>query len=511
MTYRGRVTETFDLVVVGSGAGAMTAAYLAAAAGLSTVVLEKTRFIGGTSAYSGGACWLPGTQVQARAGVPDSTQSARAYLTSVIGTPDPVKVEAFLAQAPQLVADLEAKGLAFEWLPFPEYFDADGRVPSGRSIQPQSIARDELPAAAAALIRPPVERDRAGQPGRRTLSGGQALIGRLLAMFLAAGGQVRIGCRVSGFSTDNGRVTGVLGDSDGAGFEVGARHGVMLAAGGFERSQRLRDLHGVPGAAAWSMAPSGTNTGETLEAAIALGAGTAGLDQAWFCPGVLQPGGEGSFTLGVRGGMIVGADGARYANECLPYDRFGRQMATAAGAIPSWFVFDSREGGRLPAIAMPEGDPEQHLAAGTWVEADTIEELAAAMGVPADRLAASVAAFARDAQAGTDSEFSRGADEYDTFFAGGGPPGAVLAPLAQPPYRAAQIVLSDLGTKGGVLTDSSARVLTGAGEVIPGLYAVGNSAASMTGEWYPAPGVPIGTAMVFASLAVGTITAGVRS
>ena len=70
---------------------------------------------------------------------------------------------------------------------------------------------------------------------------------------------------------------------------------------------------------------------------------------------------------------MVDATGNRYANECLPYDRFGREMAKAPERIPSWFVFDSREGGRLPAIAMPEGDPAEHLAAGTWVQADTLD------------------------------------------------------------------------------------------------------------------------------------------
>jgi len=76
--------ETFDVVVVGSGGGALTAAHLAARAGLATVVAERTDRLGGTSAYSGGACWLPGSAVQQRAGIPDSTASARAYLDAVL-------------------------------------------------------------------------------------------------------------------------------------------------------------------------------------------------------------------------------------------------------------------------------------------------------------------------------------------------------------------------------------------------------------------------------------------
>src|SRR4051794_32310167 len=173
--------QVFDIVVIGSGGGALTAAHLAQRRGLRTAVVEKTDRVGGTSAYSGGACWLPGSAVQRRAEIADSTDSARAYLAAILDHPDQEKVEAFLAEAPRLVATLEEDpALAFEWLPFPEYFDAPGRVSWGRSIQPVSVRRDQLPAEVARLVRAPVERDRAGAEGRNILSGGQALIGRLL-------------------------------------------------------------------------------------------------------------------------------------------------------------------------------------------------------------------------------------------------------------------------------------------------------------------------------------------
>ncbi|TQS39654.1 FAD-dependent oxidoreductase [Cryptosporangium phraense] len=492
--------DTFDLIVVGSGGGALTGAALAAKAGLSVVVLEKTDRCGGTSAYSGGACWLPGSAVQQRAGNADSTESAREYLGHLLEAPDKDRVEAFLAHAPELVAELEADpGFEFEWLPFPEYFDAPGRVPMGRSIQPVKIRRDALPEAAAALVRPPVEQDRAGLAGRRTLTGGQALIGRLLALVFRDGGTVRTGHRVAGLLTDGGRVTGVVATVDGASVELHARRGVLLASGGFEGEQSLRTRSGVPGQAAWTMAPAGTNTGEPIQAARSLGADTALLDQGWFCPGPLQPDGRGSFALGVRSGLIVDATGVRYANECLPYDRFGREMAAdPSRRVPSWFVFDGREGGRLPAIAMPEGDEAEHLAAGTWVRAGTIGELAAAMGVDGPALAATVDRFNGFAADGVDPDFGRDRDEYDTFFTGG----PTLVPLDTPPFTAARFVLSDLGTKGGLVTDAHGRVLRPDGSVIDGLYASGNASASVVGAVYPAPGVPLGTAMVFASLAV---------
>ncbi len=497
-------------MVVGSGGGALTGAALAAKHGLSVCVVEKTPLVGGTSAYSGGACWLPGSQVQQRAGIPDSTEGARTYLGAILEDVDEQKVEAFLATAPRLVADLEDDpDLDFEWLPFSEYYDAPGRVPFGRSIQPTNIKRAELRSEVADLVRPPVERDRAGESGRNTLSGGQSLIARLATIVLREGGTIRTNLPVTGLVTDPddpddpaGRVVGVAGMSPEGPVTIGARLGVLLAAGGFEGNEVMRREHHVPGDTAWTMAPRGTNTGEPIEAAVALGAATDYRPLGWFCPGLEQPDGGGSFTLGFRSGLMVDQTGHRYANECLPYDRFGREMARAPERIPSWYVFDSREDGRLPAIAMPEGDPAAHLEAGTWVSADSLEGLAEAAGLPVDTLVETVERFNGYAETGVDPDFHRGEDEYDVFFAGGTGPNKALTPCTAPPYYAARFVLSDLGTKGGLVTDAAGRVLREDGTPIPGLYAAGNTAASVFGSVYPGPGAPLGSAMVFAALAV---------
>jgi 3-oxosteroid 1-dehydrogenase len=506
------VTDEYDVVVVGSGGGALTGAALAAKAGLSVCVVEKTPLIGGTSAYSGGACWLPGSQVQQRAGIPDSTEGARDYLAAILEGADQEKVEAFLETAPRLVAELEDDpDLDFEWLPFSEYYDAPGRVPFGRSIQPTNIKRAELPPAVAELVRPPVERDRAGEGGRNTLSGGQSLIARLATILVREGGSIRTNLPVTGLVTDpddpEGRVTGVAAMTPEGPIQLGARRGVLLAAGGFEGNAAMRRAHQVPGDPAWTMAPLGTNTGEPIEAAVALGAATDFRPLGWFCPGLEQPDGGGSFTLGFRSGLMVDQTGRRYANECLPYDRFGREMAKEPERIPSWYLFDSREDGRLPAIAMPEGDPAAHLEAGTWVSAATVEDLAEAAGLPADTLAETVERFNGYAASGVDEEFHRGEDEYDVFFAGGHGSNKALSPLDAAPYFAARFVLSDLGTKGGLVTDPAGRVLRADGSPIPGLYAAGNTAASVFGSVYPGPGAPLGSAMVFAALAVEDMTA----
>ncbi|HEY9562156.1 MAG TPA: FAD-dependent oxidoreductase [Nocardioides sp.] len=491
----------YDVVVVGSGAGAMTGAYLAAKAGKKVAVVEKTDRLGGTTAYSGAAAWLPGTVVQERAGLVDSTESARTYLNALLDEPDQVKLEAFLAESPELVTKLEEDPLLeFQFQAFPDYFERPGRVPGGRSFVPTPLPLEQI-GERLDLVRPPVDRERVGKSHHlgQPLAAGRAYIGRfLLALDATGNGTVHTGVAVDELITEDGRVVGVAGNgTNGARVRLAARDGVLLAAGGFERNHEERARHGVPGNAAWTMAPEGSNTGEPIAAAVALGAATDLMDQAWFTPGIAHPDGSAAFTLGFRGGLIVDQNGTRYANESLPYDQMGRQMAADPARIPSYVIFDNTSMGHIPAIAIPEGNPEDHLAAGTWTRADSLVALADEIGVPGDALVSTVERFNGFAEAGDDEDFDRGKDEFATYFAS-----PVLVPVAQGPFYAARLLLSDLGTKGGLVTDVDARVLREDGSAIEGLYAAGNTSASMTGKHYPGPGAPIGTAMVFASRAV---------
>ncbi|WP_106399331.1 FAD-dependent oxidoreductase [Actinocorallia populi] len=496
--------EHVDVIVAGSGAGAMAGALTAAAKGLRTVVLEKTPLLGGTSAYSGAAIWLPGSQVQERDGAGDSTGSARTYLKALLGEESAEYREAFLATAPEVVEFLENDpAVEFKWQPFPDYFDAPGRLDMGRAFIPRVLPRERI-GELAALVRPPVDRDRAGlgHDPDAPLVQGRALIGRLLLALTATGNAtVRTGTALTGLVVEDGRVVGVEAEGHDGPVRLRAERGVLLAAGGFERDPATREAHGVPGSAEWTMAPAGSNTGGAIAAAARIGAATGLMDQGWWCPGLATPDGGAAFTLGFRGGLIVDASGNRFANESLPYDQMGRRMAEAPGRVPAHLIFDSRSEG-LPAISIPTAVPDEHLAAGTWIKADTLAELAGKLDLPADALTATVERFNGFAEKGVDEDFHRGEDAYDRFFSTGKGPNPALVPVDRPPYYAAKVVLSDLGTKGGLRTDTDGRVLDASGAPIPGLYASGNSSASFTGPYYPGPGIPIGTAMVFAYRAV---------
>lgn len=503
-------TTECDVLVVGSGGGALTGAYTAASQGLRTLVLEKTPLFGGTSAYSGAAVWLPGTAVQERAGIGDSTDKARTYLRAVVGDEEIDRQEAYVTTAPEVVDLLERDPhIEFEWRAFPDYYKAPGRMDYGRAINPLDLPGDEV-GELREVIRPEADVDRAGEPHPEgTLNGGRALIGRLLMALYGTGhAELRTETAARSLIVEDGRVVGVLAtDAAGETIRIRATRGVLLAAGGIEGSAALRTENGTPGRAEWSMGPRGANTGDLLQAAVEVGADTALLDEAWWCPGVELPDGSGAFMVGVRGGILVDSSGERYLNESLPYDQFGRAMIEH-GSAGSYLVFDSKEGGPvLPAISIPQISAEKHHAAGTWVSADTIEELAEKIGVPADALRRTVEQFNDFAKHGVDEAFHRGEDPYDNFFCPPGtgadaPPNPALSPVAQGPFHAARIVLSDLGTKGGVRTDADARVLRADGSPIDGLYAAGNTSASLSGRFYPGPGVPLGTAMVFSYRAV---------
>ena len=163
-----------------------------------------------------------------------------------------------------------------------------------------------------------------------------------------------------------------------------------------------------------------------------------------------------------------------------------------------WLVADARHARRyLRTFAL---DPRLNKAmrkAGIMVEAGTVEELAGRLGVASARLQATVQRFNGFARAGVDGDFGRGNSAYDRYH--GDPtvrPDPCLGPLRKGPFTAFRVVIGDLGTKGGVVTDADGRALREDGSVIGGLYSAGNDSASVMGRTHPGPGSTIGRAAV---------------
>ena len=74
-----------DLLVVGSGNGAMTGAICSHDMGVrSILMIEKGSRFGGTSALSGGGVWAPGNRYARQADAQDSYEEALEYLEHTI-------------------------------------------------------------------------------------------------------------------------------------------------------------------------------------------------------------------------------------------------------------------------------------------------------------------------------------------------------------------------------------------------------------------------------------------
>ena len=498
-------TERYDVVVVGSGGG-LIGAYIAASRGLRTLVIEKTEYVGGTTAYSGAGLWLPGNAAMDRAGIEDGPDVARPYLDAIVGDDAPASLrEAFLQAGPPMIDELEQNPRFqwFSWLGVPDYFEGlPGSLKKGRTTFPPDIARSEL-GDLEPLVRRPLWTERWGVDAGEVMIGGQALIGRALLAFMETGnGTIRTNTALERLLVEDGAVVGVEALSLGSPVRFLADRGVLLAAGGFEHNRELRQQYQAPLTDEWTSGCPG-NTGDALRAGIEVGADTALLEEAWFAPGLVVPDDRPVFYTMVWSGIWVNDAGERFMNERLPYDRAGHELlrlhrTTSVSHIPAHWVFDQRQidrngFGGLPVEPQVPGwvDVDRWLEAGTLKRADTLDELAEQIAVPAGALTKTVEEFNGFARKGVDERFHRGEAPWDrvvVHLVGArheDGPNPCLGVIDQPPYYAAQIVVTDLGTKGGLRTDERARVLRPDGSVIKGLYASGNTMAPVTGTGLP--------------------------
>ena len=503
-----------DVIVAGSGGG-IAGAYTAAREGLSVLLVEATDQFGGTTAYSGGGgMWFPCNPVLQRAGSDDTLEAALTYFHAVVGdrTPRDLQDTYVLGGAP-FIEYLE-KDSAFEFmvLPWPDYY---GSAPGARNDGYRHTIPVPLPDSAlgrySGLVRGPLDTERLGAPAPDLLSGGRALVGRFLAALdKLPHADCRRNAPLTELIVEDGAVVGAVIEQDGNPVRVQARRGVLLASGGFEQNAAMRAQYRVPGSAEDTMgAPQ--NTGMAHQAAMAIGADTDLMDQAWWSPGMTHPDGRSAFALWFTGGIFVNQDGRRFVNESAPYDRIGRevirQIEAGQTTLPFWMVYDNRAADIPPvgATNVSMVDAAQYREAGLWHTADTLGELADIIGVPAANLEATIERFNTLAADGVDTDLGRGDEPYDRVFTGGASP---LVPIDTPPYHAAAFGLSDLGTKGGLRTDTHARVLNRDGSPIPGLYAAGNTMAAVSGTTYPGGGNPIGASMLFSHLAALDMAAG---
>jgi 3-oxosteroid 1-dehydrogenase len=540
--------ETFDFVVVGSGGGSMCAALVMRAADKSVLVLEKTEQVGGTTAVSGGVMWIPDNRFMKSEGVADSQEQAVSYLDTVVGDHDDTpgasreRRLAYVEEAPRMIDFLVSRGIRLRRIPsWPDYHAAPGESVPGRTVVSELFDLNRLgewksrlrpgfvPLAAnldEAMMLPYFKRSGASRKilarvigrtilsrltGKHLVTAGQALQGQMLLASREAGAEIRVNAPVKQLLVDEGRVTGVVIERNGADWTIGARLGVLINAGGFARNQRMLDRY-IPGTSVeWSNTAPG-DTGEMIEEGVRIGAAIAQMDERIGSPVVLPPGNP-AFKPAMQGDLskphtiIVDQTGERYMRESCSYVEIARAMRerdTHVPAVPSWMVLDSQYIAKyMLAGTMPGAKkPKPWFEDGFLRRGDTLDELAVACNMDPARLRASVDRFNRFVSNGRDEDFRRGDHAYDQWL--GDPlhqPSQTLGTIEQGPFYALQVYPGDVSTYGGLVTDEHARVLRADGSVIAGLYATGTSTASVMGRGSPGAGASIGPSFTWGYVA----------
>ena len=536
--------EDVDFLVAGTGAAAMSAAIAAADEGLTVLIVESSDQWGGSTAMSGGGAWLPTHPAMAKMGVEDSEEKTLTYLDACVGTPEEAgpasslaRRQAFVRTSPTVFSWLEDHGMV--WKPakaYPDYYpDLPGGIAGGRTVEPAPFntkkfgqwwehARKGLPPiplfAGDTYLLARAWSTWSGMVGGaklvfRTL-GGFATLQRLsgLGMSLAARLrwiakfdlelEVRLNSPVTDLIIEDGVVVGAVVTGPEGARRIRARKGVHFGAGGFDhRTEWRQKYHGLDGESSGNPA----NLGSAIEIGMNHGADVALMDDAWWGPSVAPSSKMGPVFLVSERSMphtiVIDQEGNRYVNESTSYVDFGHTMLEhgQARTIPSWMILDVRHRRRYLNNAFLAG-AKTYFEEGLAVKADTLAELAKKMGVPQAGLKATIQRFNGFARAGVDEDFGRGHDAYDNYY--GDPthkPNPNLGEIAKGPFVAIKIVLGDLGTKGGLLTDEHSRVIDTHGKVIEGFYAAGNCSASVVGRTYPGAGSTLGPALVFGYLA----------
>ncbi|MBN8883505.1 MAG: 3-ketosteroid-delta-1-dehydrogenase [Salana multivorans] len=547
------VDATVDLLVIGSGTG-MAAALAATELGLDALVVEKTELVGGSTARSGGAFWVPANPALLADGSTDTLEQGETYLDAVVGDSAPkARRDAFLRNGPAAVAMLQRlTPLEFFWAR--GYSDYHPELPGGMAVGRTCEAKPfnaavlgpELARLRGGVVEAPVPMPVTGADykwmnlmmrkplvawpkilkratqgiggmavGRHYTAGGQAIAAGLFAGLVSAGVPVWTRTALTELVVEAGRVVGAVLTQDGREVTVRARRGVVLAAGGFDHDMAWRHRYQSPSLLPDASLGSPGNTGDAIRAGLAVGGELDLMREAWWFPAVAPAGPDAAPQVllaerSLPGSFIVDQDGRRFLNEAEDYMSYGQRVldleAAGTPVTQMWLVFDQTYRNRyMFAGSVYPGAPlpKEWYEAGIAVQADDARGLAAAAGLPEDDFVAQLERFNQLASSGVDGDFGRGNSAYDRYY--GDPteqPNPNLRPLGGKLY-AVRVVLSDLGTCGGLRADEHGRVVRAAadastdGAVVEGLYALGNTAANAFGTTYPGAGATIGEGLVY--------------
>jgi len=554
-----------DLLVIGSGAGGLSAAVTAAHLGLKVIVAEKDPQYGGTTAWSGGWMWIPRNPLAVEAGITEPIDKPLSYLRHELGEKfDETRARTFLDNGPRMVEFFRRK-TALQFIDGNLIPDFHGHTPDaangGRSICAAPFDGRRLGERMHELKAPLLETTLWGmgiasgaelrhflnaihQPAsfwyvtkkvlrhwrdllvhRRgtQLVNGNALVAGLARALFDQGGQILVNSPATRLLKDGARVTGAVLHTPQGALHVHARHGVVLACGGFPHDpQRKQQLlpHAPTGQEHWSAGNRG-NTGDGLRLGESAGGQVARdlLQAAALAPVSLVPRADGSVAHfphlieRAKPGLIaVTARGERFCNEANSYHDVMQALLTATptGQTPeAWLLCDHafiRYYG-LGAVKPAPMPLLPWLGNGYLKRGDTLAELAHACGIDAARLQATVQHYNALCVSGKDVDFAKGETAYNRIqgdaikASARGLPNPCMGPLERGPFYAVKVVMGSLGTFAGLRTNPQGQVLDATRQPIAGLYANGNDMNSMMGGHYPSGGITLGPAMTFGFVA----------
>ncbi|PZU03846.1 MAG: 3-oxosteroid 1-dehydrogenase [Gordonia sp. (in: high G+C Gram-positive bacteria)] len=539
-----------DFLVVGSGGGGMAAGITAAHSGLDTLIIDKGATYGGSTAISGGGIWIPNAPTLRAKGVVDKRSSIRRYLDVITEGKVPAdRLDAFVDNGPALMELLDkSPHMKLYWVKgYSDYHpEFEGGSALGRTIEckpfdTRALKEDEKFQRPNSMKGPlglwvtskdyhdlaMVKRTWKGRRAslvaawrvssnvirrRHMATGGRALVARMRMVLKDAGVPLWLKTSMTELITDDrGTVIGVVAERDGATIRIGARRGVLLATGGFDHNNEMRaqylPRHGVADVSSGAR----ENVGDGIVAGQRLGAAVDLMDDAWWMPSVLHPMGAVIPLVSERcipPSVIVNSAGKRFTNESAPYVNFVHEQLEG-GHVPAWFIMDTKAKNRYPfAQVLPNVPfPQGFYDSGVVHKADTLRELAEEIGVPADALVETINRFNGFARSGVDEDFGRGESAYDRYYGDPTMKNPNLDEIVKGPFYAIRCEAGDLGTKGGLVCDAKSRVLREDGTIIDGLYATGNTSASVMGNEYAGAGATIGPSMVFGYIAARHVSA----
>jgi len=556
-----------DVLVAGSGASGFAAALTAAIDGLDVIMVEKADVFGGTTCFSAGVIWIPGSRQAREAGISDSREGVLSYLQAEAGNRlDRDKAEAFADNAASILDWFEANSHV-SYMLSPAWSDyhpgQPGASKGGRSLGPRPfdgrtlgkwfdklrpplktttilggmmVGREDLPqfftmtkklssAQHVTKLFLRYAKDRVSYSRGTRLSNGNALVAMLARSAFERGVKLMLKTPVVELMTETGRVTGAVVEGPEGRRTIRARKAVVLACGGFPANDELRARlydHVAAGKNHRTVAPAdntgdGIRLGRSLNVAVVEGQ----AQPAAWAPVSLVPQPDGTtipfphfIDRGKAGYIAVDKRGRRFINEAMSYHDFVPAMVEACRDDPDVHCHVICDSAGIRAYGLGAAPPRPgrlgpHIASGYIKRADTLTELAALCGIDAKGLSQTVSCLNKGAALGEDPEFGKGTDPYQRFNGSiGRSPNPCVAPIDRGPFYAVRLVPGDIGTFIGMRTDAHARALDTSGQPVAGLYVVGNDAASFMGGTYPGAGITLGPALVFGHLAARHISVG---